>query len=394
MRIGIFGGSFDPLHNGHLAIARAAVDELALDKLFFVPALRPPHAVVKNLTDPASRMEMLRAALKGAKNFFIDDFELRRPAPTYTYETIERYRRRFRGARIFFVLGSDSMLELPRWKKGSALPDMCRFAVAVRRHFKPAPTRAIVMKVRPPAVSSTEIRCRVATSFLEKNVPPSVARIIRKKHLYLDVAITEYLLKHLDGAKFRHTLGVVSVAEELAVRHGADPRRARLAALIHDMGRAVRSSRYLSYLKRSVGPILGKNILPSRATRSANPFLLHSFVSSFLAARLFGIKDREVLAAAANHTLGAPAPSATIYDDIIYVADAVAPDRRYPGVSGIRKAAMRNLSRGVLLCAAMKLRYVLQKGKYLAPEGVSVYNSRLPSVTSLPVLMIGGARSV
>ncbi|MDI6756564.1 MAG: nicotinate-nucleotide adenylyltransferase [Endomicrobiia bacterium] len=373
MRIGIFGGSFDPPHNAHLAIARAAVDELSLDKLFFVPALRPPHAVEKNLTDPASRMEMLRAVVKGAKKFSIDDFELRRRAPTYTYETIERYRRMFPGARIFFVLGSDSMLEVPRWKKGSALVDMCRFAVAVRRPFKEHRlSNALVLKFRPSAISSTEIRRRVATRFLEKNVPPAVERIIRKKHLYLDGAITEYLLKHLDGAKFHHTMGVVSVAEKLAVKHGADPRRARLAALIHDMGRAVRPSRYLSYLKRAIGAAL-----PSRATCSANPFLLHSFVSSRQAARLFGVKDREVLAAAANHTLGAPASSATIYDDIIYVADAVAPDRRYPGVSKIRKAAMRNLSRGVLLCAAMKLGYVLKKEKYLAPEGVSVYNSRL-----------------
>ncbi len=380
MRIGIFGGSFDPPHNGHLRVAIAAADELSLDKLFFVPALAPPHAISKTLTPPDIRMKMLRELSRRDERFYIDDYELRRRGPTYTYETIKRFRKRFPRAEVFFVLGSDSLADVPRWKKGAQLPDMCRFAVALRPQSGVAALidKAVKLKVRPPAVSSTAIR-RAAPftgGFLSGKVPAAVARIILDNYLYVDEAVAAYLKKRLDNAKYRHTLGVAATAVALAAKHGADPRRARLAALIHDMGRVMPSAKYPSYLAPAPRPAG----MPSAETAAANPFLLHSFVSARLAQKIFGIKDRVVLNAAAHHTLGCPSKSSTVYDDIIYIADAVAPDRRFQGVARLRREAFGDLGRAVFLCALMKLGYVLKKEKYLAPEGVAVYNSRLKKI--------------
>jgi nicotinate-nucleotide adenylyltransferase len=324
-------------------------------------------------------MKMLRELTRLDGRFFIDDFELRRRGPTYTYETINRFRKRFPRAEIFFVLGSDSLADVPRWKKGAELLEMCRFAVAVRPAAGPARllAGAVKLKVRPPAVSSTAIRRRAPFTggFLSANVPPRVAGIIVENDLYVDAAVAVYLKKRLDNAKYRHTLGVASVAAALAVKHGADPRRARLAALIHDLGRVIPVAAYSPYFGRA--RIAG---MPSKETAAVNPFLLHSFVSAILAQKIFGIKDKAVLNAAARHTLGCPSKSSTVYDDIIYVADAVAPDRRFPGIDAIRRAAFGNLDRAVFLCASMKLGYVLKKRKYLAPEGVAVYNSRLKQI--------------
>src|SRR3989339_776506 len=111
MRLGLFGGSFDPVHCGHMELARAARGECGLDRVFFIPALRPPHKKGRALTDARHRLAMLRLAVRPYPAFSISAFELNRKTTTYTYRTLEYFRARYPGAELFFILGSDSLSE-------------------------------------------------------------------------------------------------------------------------------------------------------------------------------------------------------------------------------------------------------------------------------------------
>jgi len=389
MRIGIFGGSFDPPHKGHITIACQALKSFCLDKIYFVPAYIPPHIKPKHLSDPSLRLFMLQKAIAPySKKFVIDTYELDIRRKIYTYQTIQRYKMKFPAAQIYFVLGEDSLKDIPRWKKGISLLKMCGFIVAPRYcEKKPryllkktlAHKSVFYLDMSPIKISSSGIRSFLwkgtSGDKVEKMLPPSVIRIIRKNYLYLDDQIRNFLEKNLDSAKFRHTLGVAELSRNIAVKVGADPRKAFISGLIHDMGRCKSSKEYLKIAIKN-------NLVGGREIEfyKNNPFLLHSHISAYLAKKIFGIDDKDILNAARNHTIMTTREKATLYDKIIYVADAAAGDRRYPGVKKIRMAALRgDIDRAVFLASSLKLNYVIKKKKYLMPYGVEVYNSFLPS---------------
>jgi nicotinate-nucleotide adenylyltransferase len=190
VRLGIFGGSFDPVHRGHLQLAILATKEFNLEKVFFVPARQPPHKKGKKLTPARDRMAMLSKAIEPYPRFTISRFELERKSTTYTYQTLNSFKRQFPSARLFFLMGSDSLAELHTWKNAAALARLCDFIVGVR---KGAPKRcrlALANKVhyisRPILpISSSLVRERVQSGRpIKRLVPPAVERYIENKKLY------------------------------------------------------------------------------------------------------------------------------------------------------------------------------------------------------------------
>lgn len=375
MRIGLFGGSFDPVHNAHIKIAEEAYKQYALDKVIFIPARNPPHRYQKKLTDIKDRVKILKLALSRKKNFELSEFELRRRKTTYTCETINYFKKKFPDSEIFFIIGSDSLREMRYWKKGYDLLKFCRFIVAKRPGFKLLKKGVLYLKDISESISSTFIRQNICDAKVKHLLPQAVFQYIKKNLLYLDETILSYLKKHLDSAKYKHTLGTSKIAKLLALRFKANIKKAQIAALLHDLGRAVKLKNYTGYIKKNKLKIPMKDEI-----KKHNPFLFHSYISSHLAQKIFNIKDKEILKAVENHTLGVPRQKATVYDKIIYISDTIAPDRRFPGVSEIRKIAFSkftNIDRIVLMCCALKLHYVIKKKRWLAPSGVEVFNSYL-----------------
>lgn len=371
MKIGLFGGSFDPVHNAHIKIAKEAIKQYNIDKIIFVPAKNPPHREKKNLTDPKFRLEMLKLAIKGQKNFVISDFEIKRKRTTYTFEMIKHFKEKFPGDEIFFIAGADSIAELPHWKKGITLLGMCKFIVARRPSVKIVRKyNVLYLKDVNSDISSSYIRKNICQNKISKLMPPAVYSYIRKNYLYLDEAIKDYLRKNLDSAKFKHTMGAAAVAVKLAETFGADPRKTLVASLLHDLGRTLPFCEYAPYVAKNKVYVKGVENIVER-----NPFLLHSYISEYLAKKMFGVRDPEILSAVRNHTFGVPKHKATVYDKIIYVSDTIAPDRRFADVKKIREVAYRNLDRAVRLCNELKFQYVIKKRKWLAPQAVEVYNS-------------------
>jgi nicotinate-nucleotide adenylyltransferase len=182
-KIGIFGGTFDPIHHGHLILARDALEQLGLDSVIFVPAAMSPHKPSQHPTDAGIRLEMLRAAIEGEPLFCLDAMELERPAPSYAVDTIEALKAREPEAELFYLIGEDNVARLSTWHRFADLSKMVQFAVLDRSGLKTAHPYPAIR--RHLDISATEIRNRVARGqSIRYLVPPAVEKIIRERQLY------------------------------------------------------------------------------------------------------------------------------------------------------------------------------------------------------------------
>jgi len=189
-RIGLFCGSFDPVHHGHLLVAQAACEELELSRLFFIPAAQSPF---KPGTAPApvdQRLRLLRLALAGQTRYEIDLQEVERGGVSYTIDTVRNYAKRFPETLLFYLVGTDHIPQLPKWRSAEELAQLAQFVVIPRPGEAPAleqpPFRLQTLRGFPLGVSSSQIRARVkAGQAIEPLVPAAVAEAIRNNGLYL-----------------------------------------------------------------------------------------------------------------------------------------------------------------------------------------------------------------
>jgi nicotinate-nucleotide adenylyltransferase len=189
MKIGVFGGSFDPIHIGHLILARRVLEEIALDRVLFVPTNITPHKRDRSLTDPRHRLAMVRLALRGESKMAAGDVEVRRGGVSYTIDTLRALRRKT-SARWYLILGSDSLVELPQWHQIEGLARLVTFAVVARPNFtrtRMPMRRCRVRVVAAPLleISGTDIRRRIREGRpVRYLVPPAVERYILRHRLY------------------------------------------------------------------------------------------------------------------------------------------------------------------------------------------------------------------
>lgn len=182
-KIGIFGGTFDPIHHGHLILARDALETLQLETVVFVPAAISPHKLEREPTSANIRLEMLRAAIEGEPRFCLDAMELERPSPSYAVDSMEALRRRERTAEFFFLIGEDNVARLATWHRFPELSKMVQFIVLDRSGLKSGHPYPAIR--RHLDISATDIRNRVATGrSIRYLVPPAVETIIRERQLY------------------------------------------------------------------------------------------------------------------------------------------------------------------------------------------------------------------
>jgi nicotinate-nucleotide adenylyltransferase len=190
MRIGLFGGSFDPIHHGHLLVAQAAREELGLSQLVFIPAAQSPFKPDARPTVPNERMRLLRLGLAGKDWCEIDLQEIERGGVSYTIETVRNYAQRFPEAELFYLTGADHVPQLLKWREASELARLARF-VAIPRPGEPdvpfpAPFRGQTLHGFPFAVSSSQIRARVKEGLpIDYLTPAAVVEAIRNYRLYL-----------------------------------------------------------------------------------------------------------------------------------------------------------------------------------------------------------------
>ncbi|MGQ9651460.1 MAG: nicotinate (nicotinamide) nucleotide adenylyltransferase [Phycisphaerae bacterium] len=197
----LFGGSFNPIHVGHLIIARAAAEQLSAEQVVLIPSAAPPHKTNSNLATPEDRMEMVRLATAGEPGFVVSNIELRRQGPSYTILTVEDYRRELgSGTPLYWLIGGDTLPELHTWYRIQDLVELCTVVTAVRPGFE-APDLSALSNALPASqihrlersilptpridVSATEIRWRVREGrSIRYLVPDRVAEYITTNRLY------------------------------------------------------------------------------------------------------------------------------------------------------------------------------------------------------------------
>jgi nicotinate-nucleotide adenylyltransferase len=183
MRTALFGGTFDPIHHGHLILAREAIEQLALDRVVFVPAAHSPHKLARQPAPPALRLQMVQAAIVGEPRFECDGSETERQGPSFTVDTVEAWHARAQADELFYFIGQDNVRELPTWRRYEDLRRMVQFIVFERDASAPAHDFPRVK--RRVDISATEVRKRVADgASIRYLVPESVRAIIETHGIY------------------------------------------------------------------------------------------------------------------------------------------------------------------------------------------------------------------
>lgn len=376
-RIAVFGGVFDPVHNGHIKCAEIADRELSPDELIFMPAGRPPHKI-KLMNTAKDRMNMLQIAVseRFGGRAKVCGFEAESGEISYTSETLA-YLRSIYGmdADIFFVIGSDNIQNIKSWHKPEIIRTLATLAVVKRPGYDEAEAKAVL----PECVilggesiedSSTEIRRRAALGEdFSELVPCGVYEYIKKNNLYPKAAdeseIEEFVKKKLRPKRFEHTLGVRDTAVRLAEKHGADTGKVKIAALVHDSAKNLSLPEMLKLCEKY--DIITDELQKRQET------LLHGIAAEGIAFFELGITDGDILDAVRYHTTGRK--DMPLLTKIIYLADCIEPSRDYGGVEELRRLSLENLDGACRASLDSTISFLISKGAEIHTDTLEARNS-------------------
>ena len=361
-KIGVFGGTFNPPHLGHVLAAKEVMKALKLDQVLFVPDAQPPHKEVpKGSPGPEVRLEMVRAAIAGEEGFAVSDLELRRPGKSYTSDTLRLLKEEYPEDTLYLIMGTDMFLSLHNWHQPEVI---CSLAViaAMQREDADRSREMLQQKERLETtygaqvelitnhrveISSTKVRRLLILGGSEKYVAPQVLDIIREKGLYgtdLDYknldedTLRQVATSLLKKKRVAHVLGCAETAVKLAQKYGEDTTVALRAGLLHDVTKAIDGEDQLLLVDKY-------GIVISDFERR-HPKLLHAKTGAAVAKYVFGESD-QVVDAIYWHTTGRP--DMTMMEKIIYLADYMEPTRDFPGVEELRGVTLKNIDRGLMM---------------------------------------------
>ncbi|MBQ8684838.1 MAG: nicotinate (nicotinamide) nucleotide adenylyltransferase [Clostridia bacterium] len=369
MKIALFGGSFDPVHNEHIRLAQAAIEGLELDRLIVIPAATPPHKRGKEQAEDIHRLALCRLAFVGMEKVRVSDYEIAKGGTSYTYLTCRYFKEKYPQAELFWLVGTDMLRDFPTWKNPDEILSLATLAVCARNEnagwlekekkdfYEKFHRDFAVLEHNGKPVSSTEIRVLAGAGMEIPCVPRAVAEYIREHSLY-EIENAGKALGLEKPTRRAHSLRVAYLAAKKAVEMGLSERKAIAAALFHDCAKSVPLA----------SPLLsGFTIEEKWGDIPAS--VLHQFTGAYLAEREFGVTDREILEAIRYHTSGNENMSEL--GKLIFLADMVEEERSYEGVEILRALFREKRGAGALdECLEEALRQTIE---YLKEKGAEVY---------------------
>lgn len=359
MKIGILGGTFDPVHKAHIEIAKLALCELKLDKVIFVPNGVPPHKKESSVLCE-DKLNMLRLAINPYEKFEIDNFELLMEDYSYLYITLEYFKNKYPDDELFFIAGSDNIETIPSWKNPALLFRYATFVFIKRPEYElndkgikklEEDYNAKILSIDFDGIdiSSSDIRCAFENCrAVGEMLPENVMEYIVNKTVYPKKLLAK--LKAMIGEKrFVHSINVAKEAYRLALRYNEDADRAYYAGLLHDCAKKMDYDTQLEIIKRN-------NLYPIKERELEFPKVIHALTGAYVAKEEFGITDRIILDAIRFHTLGDV--KMTLFDKIIYIADLISEERVYKGVEILREMAYNNIDKAILTSVDNTINYV------------------------------------
>ena len=381
-RIGIYGGTFNPPHTGHISAALQAAERLCLDRMLLIPTGITPHKQLP-AGSPSSRqrLEMLEIAARPYKMLEISDLELRREGKSFTYQTILELKEQFPDAQLVLIMGTDMFMSFESWRNPEIILENASLGVMYRGEKdeakaiaeKKAQMEAKGAKIELVEneilrISSTDLRRMLTFGCAAPFLPQGVEEYIRENSLYgsdrnyqgltveeLEAAVLSLLKEN----RIAHVLGCRDTAVQLAKRWGADENHAARAALLHDVTKALDGPLQLT-LCQEYGILL--NSFSQKNTKT-----LHALTGSLVAKRVFG-EEQSVVDAIRHHTTGKA--DMNLLEKIIYVADYMEPNRDFPGVDRLRELAFSDIDAALALGLEMTITMLKGQGREVSPESL------------------------
>ena len=378
-KIGLLGGTFDPVHLGHMRVAEACKEKLQLEEVWWIPASVPPHKT-RQTTPYEIRRAWIAKLLEGKRGHRILDIEKEREGKSYTYHTLLELEKREPDCQFYFLTGADSLEGLHTWHQWEAILDLCVFVVTTRPGYdlvlsdeiaavaKKSKGGILPLEIDALPVSSTEVRERVARNqSLEAWIPVAIIDEVKER---MEIKVEGYkeILKHrLSVKRYTHSVSVANTAARLAGMFNGDIERAYLAGLMHDYARELSEEELLE--------LTAKHNLSTDGVELMQTSLLHGPVGAWLLEQEGLITDKQVLDAIRWHTTGHPDMDQLAR--IIYISDYIEPGRNFPGVDMLRQITNKDLNLGVLAGLDHTLAFLMQRNHFIHPLSIATRNRLL-----------------
>lgn len=391
-RIGIMGGTFNPVHNVHLIMAEEARRQFQLKKVLFMPSKNPPHKRKKSIASDKHRKRMIQHAIQDNPAFLFSDMELEREGTTYTKDTLATLKQLYPKDHFYFIVGGDSLASMEMWYDPAYIFKNCRILAAnrdetdggqirkLKTHYeKKYGAKIAEIQMPPISISSEMIRKKLAgDSSISGYVPDCVERYIRSNQLYgcsdplflhtpSEQEVIGYLAANLKPRRFLHTLGVAATAASLAAVHNGDTKEAYMAGLLHDCAKYFTGDEWVE--------ICEQEQIPLSDVERNNTVLIHGKLGAHFAKTRYGVDNEEILSAIRYHTTGRPGMG--LLEKIIYIADYMEPGRKMEcqpySLTEIRRMSYIEIDKALRMVLDCCISYLQQSQAPVDPLTMETY---------------------
>ncbi len=367
-RIGIFGGTFDPVHVEHVNVAKIAIEKLGLDKLYLMPTFSPPHKenAVASQTD---RFNMLKLAFSDVEKVEISDYEIKAQGKSYTYLTVEHFNKELAPCQLFFIVGLDMLHDFKNWKYPERILSACTLVAFGREgldddyqklqseFYQRFNKNFELINYTGKRYSSTKIRVYSSLGLdLLDMTCESVKEYIEKKGIYKNFAYAEFLINNLTKKRLIHTANVCSVAMEKCKELGLSRQKVLTACMLHDCAKYLNPEDFKDFK------------LPDDMVKP----VVHAFLGAFVAEKVLGVDDPEIIDAIRYHTSGKENMSDLA--KLVFVADMIEEGRSYQGVEELREYYKKDLDTCFKKCLMEEVIHLKNKQEPIYNQTFKAYN--------------------
>jgi nicotinate-nucleotide adenylyltransferase len=381
-KIAILGGTFDPIHYGHLLLAQSVINQFDVEKVIFIPTGNPYNKEYYKVLDANQRQHMTSLAISDNEMFEVSNIDILRSGNTYSVDTITKIKSMYNeDTKIFFIVGSDYIKSLQNWKDIDKIFSLCEIIVAKRPNTQISNINQYILSssyankinvLEAPMlnISSTRIRNNVKNNeSIKYLVPKEVESYIKLKNIYenytkYDICkLKQKLSTVLSKKRYEHSISVAQTSSKIARHYKQDEEKAYVAGLLHDYAKELNEEQMLEACKK-----ININIEEYKTNHIS---LAHGAVGAKMVKHELNINDTEILDAITTHTLGCKDMS--ILQKIIYIADTIEPNRQVNDkIVQITKLVYENIDKSLYLTIKLKIDYTIKKGKVPSPLALEI----------------------
>lgn len=386
-KVGLFGGTFDPIHKGHISMALRLAESLDLDGVVLMPTFVPPHKIKENMASAAHRLAMCQLAVEEHPLLSVSNLELKRGGASFTVDTLTALSEQYPDTQWHLLVGADMFTTLRTWHRFADIAEMAVLCTIAREGTDTTKLMAYAEGLRGDGIrcyvetcpvepySSTQVREKIAVGeSIVDLVGETVGSYILDKGLYRQTAgmkqqtadeqYIEIIRQRLSDCRFHHSLCVADEAKRLAEKYGADPQKAYTAGILHDIMKDTAKDAQLQILA-DYGVTLDE-------VEQDAPMLWHARSGEVFLRHILGVTDEAILSAVRYHTTGRARMS--LLEQVVFTADFTSADRNYPDVDVMRAKVDVSLTEAIRYGVEYTIGDLQKQGRAVHPDTLALYH--------------------